>query len=98
MALTCLGAAARSATPDNTISVKKFSEDSNDQSAVIDKVPDRATGKPCALILITNENNLEGFKFNTGTHFSKVENYTDNNGRHVVKLWVSPNVKRVYQN
>lgn len=95
MALTCLGAAARSATPDNTISVKKFSEDSNDQSAVIDKVPDRATGKPCALILITNENNLEGFKFNTGTHFSKVENYTDNKGRHVVKLWVSPNVKRM---
>lgn len=88
-------AAAYAVGPDNSITVRKFEEDPNDARATVDKVMDKGTNKPCALILVTNDGNLDGFLFNTRSHYSKVEEGTMADGRKIVKLWISPNAKRI---
>lgn len=88
---TCMG--VWGASPDNSITVRKFVADDNDAAATIEKRTDRATNKPCALIKVTNLNNLTGFRFNVGSNYSHVEEREDDRGRHIVYLWVSPNVK-----
>lgn len=54
-------AAAYAVGPDNSITVRKFEEDPNDARATVDKVMDKGTNKPCALIIVTNDGNLDGF-------------------------------------
>lgn len=86
---------ATAATPGNDITVKSFNYDRNSQNAIIERVNDPRTQQPCALIVITNEGNLDGFIFNTGVNHSQATSTTDASGRKIVKLWVSPNTKRM---
>lgn len=86
---------AAGATPGNDITVKSFNYDQNSQNAIIERVNDPRTQQPCALIVITNEGNLDGFIFNTGVNHSETKNTTDASGHKIVKLWVSPNTKRM---
>lgn len=94
-AVCMLHVAAYAVGPDNSITVRSFEEDYNDSRAIIDKVMDRGTNKACALIIVTNDNNLDGFQFNTRSHYSRIEEETTADGRKIVKLWISPNVKRM---